>query len=153
MFSWDGSVVLHSAGQILDFDAVFRDDIDPSTFDLYVGCGGCMPSDPIVVHPYNFSEYQEVEIEPFTQTAYRSAFPMENRTFDTSLLANCSQGHFTIRYFFLGVSWTWRRTKHKYLIDGYHDAPFCSALRSHSHCHAHGGIYSLRPHGQVCGQV
>ena len=96
-----GGLELHmdtlNTGQVLDFDAVFRDDIDPSTFDLYVGCGGCMPYDPIVVHPYNFSEYQEVEIEPFTQTAYRSAFPKENRTFDTSLLANCSQGHFTIR--------------------------------------------------------
>ena len=96
-----GGLELHTdtlkTGQILDFDAVFRDDIDPSTFDLYVGCGGCMPSDPIVVDPYNFSEYQEVEVEPFTQTAYRSAFPKEQRTFDTALLANCSQGHFTIR--------------------------------------------------------
>ena len=83
-------------GQILDFDAVFRDEVDPTTFDLYVGCGGCMPNDPIVVPPRQV-EFQDVEIEPFTQTAYRSAFPSKNRTLDTALLSGCSQGHFTIR--------------------------------------------------------
>ena len=34
-----GGLELHmdtlNTGQVLDFDAVFRDDIDPSTFDLY----------------------------------------------------------------------------------------------------------------------
>ena len=84
-------------GPTIDFDAVFRDNVDPATFRLYVGCGGCMPSDPIVIEPYLFDTYQEVEVEPFTQTAYQSAFPVSQRTFETSRLSNCTQGHFTVR--------------------------------------------------------
>ena len=96
-----GGLELHmedlDTGQVLDFDAVFRDAVDPSTYNIYVGCGGCMPHDSIVIPPYPFTGYEPVEIEPFTQTAYRSVFPKDERKFDTSLLANCSEGHFTVR--------------------------------------------------------
>lgn len=82
---------------ILDIDAIFRDETDPSTYDLYVGCGGCVPGDPIVVPPLVFGRYQPAEVEPFTQTAYRSVFPPGERTYHTRRLQNCTQGHFTIR--------------------------------------------------------
>lgn len=84
-------------GQILNFDAVFRDEVDTLAYRLYVGCGGCMPEDPLVVAPYQSKGYQPVEVEPFTQTAYRSAFPPQDRTFDSAQLVNCSEGHFTVR--------------------------------------------------------
>ena len=29
-------------GELIDFDAVFREEIDQSTYSLYVGCGGCV---------------------------------------------------------------------------------------------------------------
>lgn len=81
----------------LDVDAVFRDEVDPSTYRLYVGCGGCVPSDPIVVPPIRVDGYQPAEVEPFTQTAYRSVFAPSERKFDASVLSTCDQGHFTIR--------------------------------------------------------
>ena len=88
-------------GELIDFDAVFREEIDQSTYSLYVGCGGCVASqDPLVASSkVELNGYEEVEIEPFTQTAYRSVFPKLNRTFNASLLsaANCDQKHFTIR--------------------------------------------------------
>jgi len=86
--------------EILDVDAVFRDEIDQSTYDLYIGCGGCIASeDPIVINPLILNGYQPAEIEPFTQTSYRSIFPKENRKFNSSLLSNhlCTEKHFTIR--------------------------------------------------------
>jgi hypothetical protein len=84
-------------GQIIDFDAVFRDAVNQSTYSVYVGCGGCMPQDAIVIPPVVLAGYETVEIEPFTQTAYRSIFDKTKRTFNTSLLTNCTEGHFTIR--------------------------------------------------------
>jgi hypothetical protein len=96
-----------SEGQVLDVDAVFRDEVDQTTYDLYVGCGGCMPSDSIVISPYNLSGYQPVEIEPFTQTAYRSVFSKEERKFNTSSLSACSEGHFTIRLVTNDTSLVW----------------------------------------------
>lgn len=82
---------------VLDVDVVFRDDVDMSSYDLHIGCGGCMPQDAIVVPPTTLFEYGPVEIEPFTQTAYRSALNKTQRKFDTQQLQNCSEGHFTIR--------------------------------------------------------
>lgn len=85
--------------EILDVDAVFRDEVDQTTYDLFIGCGGCMPSDPIVIPPVELSGYEEAEIEPFTQTRYSSVFPKPQRKFNSSLLAQsmCTEKHFTIR--------------------------------------------------------
>jgi len=85
--------------EILDVDAVFRDEIDQTTYDLYIGCGGCIPTDPIVIPPLELSGYEKAEIEPFTQTRYRSVFPKSDRKFNSSLLKGllCTENHFTIR--------------------------------------------------------
>lgn len=53
--------------------------------------------DPIVIPRLDGLQYQPVLIEPFTQTAYRSLLAPDQRRFNSSLLANCSEGHFTIR--------------------------------------------------------
>jgi hypothetical protein len=88
-----------SGSEVIHFDAVFRDAVDPSTYALYVGCGGCMTHDPIVASPEPITDYQAAQLEPFTQTAYRSAFHKDNRKFSAALLspALCPQQHFTIR--------------------------------------------------------
>lgn len=88
-----------NGSEIIDFDAVFRDSVDPSTYALYVGCGGCMTHDPIVASPAAISGYQSAVVEPFTQTVYRSAFHKDNRKFSAALLSPslCPQQHFTIR--------------------------------------------------------
>lgn len=88
---------------VLDFDVVFRDPVDPTTFSLYVGCGGCMPSDPLLTPPVPFSgSYQTGLLEPFTQTRYFSLFPKQNRTFGAAALRACYLGdeldaHWSIR--------------------------------------------------------
>lgn len=82
----------------IDYDVVFRDEVDTSTFALYVGCGGCLLTDD--VHADRMPvQYQTPVVEPFTQGFYRSLVPEENRQFPTSLLSEeaCSEGHFTIR--------------------------------------------------------
>ncbi len=88
-----------NTSDMLDFDAVFREKYDQSTYSLYVGCGGCMKVDPIVRPPVHLNGYEEAELEPFTQTRYFSVFEKKNRKFDVSLLhpSVCDQGHFTIR--------------------------------------------------------
>ena len=84
--------------EILDVDAVFRDEVDQSTYNLYIGCGGCVASeDKIVIPPLNLSGYEVGEVEPFTQTRYRSVFEKVKRKFNTSLLQGCREEHFTIR--------------------------------------------------------
>ena len=85
-------------GEIIDVDVVFKKAYDTSTYSLYMGCGGCVPDvDPIVVDPVQIGGYEPGELEIFTQTSYRSIFPKEDRKFNTSLLKDCDQGHFTIR--------------------------------------------------------
>lgn len=86
-------------GEILDVDAVFRNEYDQSTYSLYIGCGGCVWSvDPIVTPPVSLNGYVNGgEVEPFTQTFYRSVFPKAERKFNTSVLRDCDQNHFTIR--------------------------------------------------------
>lgn len=84
----------------LDFDAVFRDQVDLSTFSVYVGCGGCLGSvDPIVVAPFETVAWQPASIEPFTQHKYSSIFPKAVRKFNTSAIHPdfCDQGHWTLR--------------------------------------------------------
>ena len=87
-----------SGGEIIDVDAVFKHEYDPSTYDLYIGCGGCVPDvDPFVTAPIRPLAYEPGVVEPFTQTFYRSVFKKANRKFNTSLLADCQEGHFSIR--------------------------------------------------------
>lgn len=83
--------------KILDIDVVFRDSINKSSYKLYIGCGGCMPSDPILSEPEDNIVYQKTVLEPFTQTYYKSALPNYLKKFNTTLLKNCSSKHFTIR--------------------------------------------------------
>lgn len=52
-------------GELIDFDVVFRDNIDTTTYSLHVGCGGCMPSDIMYTAP-KVVEYQDALIEPYT---------------------------------------------------------------------------------------
>ena len=88
------------SNEILDVDAVFRDEVDQSTYSLYIGCGGCVATaDPIVIPPVQLNGYEPAVIEPFTQTRYSSVFPKHLRKYNSSGLAYdvCNQGHFTIR--------------------------------------------------------
>jgi len=50
----------------IDFDVVLRDAIDQSTYALFVGCGGCLPSDPIVTTRTTPVGYEPATVEPFT---------------------------------------------------------------------------------------
>ena len=89
-----------AGGEIIDFDAVFRDEIDQSTYSLYVGCGGCVPGDPIVIPEAQLSGYEVADLEPFTQTIYRSVYEKgPQRAFNASLLHPdvCPEKHFTVR--------------------------------------------------------
>jgi hypothetical protein len=86
-----------AGGEVLDVDAVFRDETDNTTYALYIGCGGCVEDDPILAPRVHVPHYEPAEVEPFTQTAYRSIFKKADRKFDTSALAGCSSKHFTIR--------------------------------------------------------
>lgn len=86
--------------EILDVDAVFRDQVDQSTYDLYIGCGGCVEGvDPIVISPTTLKGYEAGELEPFTQTRYFSVFSKNERKFNSTLLRDtvCPEKHFTIR--------------------------------------------------------
>lgn len=86
--------------EVLDVDVVFRDEIDQSTYSLYIGCGGCVASeDPIVITALPLYGYEPATIEPFTQTVYRSVLSPAARKYNTSGLraAVCDQAHFTIR--------------------------------------------------------
>ncbi len=65
-------------------DAVFRYKYDPSTYDLYVGCGGCMRDDPLVVSPIKKKGDASAAFEPFTQTGHFSVLPFDK--FNASLL-------------------------------------------------------------------
>lgn len=86
-------------GQLIDFDATFKHRYDTSTFQLYVGCGGCMPGDTLEHATRLDVRWQGGHLEPFTQTAYYSALPEHNRTFDASALSalRCPEAHFTLR--------------------------------------------------------
>jgi len=86
--------------ETLDVDAVFRDEVDQSTYSLFIGCGGCVATaDPIVIAPVQLNGYQPAVIEPFTQTRYSSVFPKHLRKYNASGIhpSVCDQGHITIR--------------------------------------------------------
>lgn len=84
-------------GEILDIDAVFRDPVDPQSFSIYIGCGGCALTDPVIAPRVTFDAYETPVLEPFSHTRYYSIFPESERKYNTSLLATCSSRHFTIR--------------------------------------------------------
>jgi hypothetical protein len=85
-------------GEMLDVDAVFRDPVDPSSYSLYIGCGGCVENDPILAPKVEIKSYEPAVLEPFTSTRYYSVFPKEQRKYNTSLLLqSCTSKHFTIR--------------------------------------------------------
>lgn len=57
-------------GELIDFDAVFKEAYDTSTYSLHVGCGGCVATqDPIVEPPFPLDWYGPKQVEPFTQVA------------------------------------------------------------------------------------
>ena len=53
----------------IDFDAVFRERYDSSTFALYVGCMSCDADDPVTAAPIPVL-YSAAKLEPFAQTRY-----------------------------------------------------------------------------------
>ena len=84
-------------GELIDIDAVFKREYDQTTFDLFVGCGGCVFSvDAVVIPPVQLSGYEPGELEPFSQSWYFSVFPKSARKFNTSELLYCDQDHFGI---------------------------------------------------------
>jgi hypothetical protein len=87
-------------GELIDVDTVLRDEIDPSTYSLHIGCGGCAHGDPIVAPRVNVTEYEHAKLEPFSQSWTRSVYPgVEWPKFNASALsaASCPQKHFTLR--------------------------------------------------------
>ena len=98
------SLAVEGAGEVVDFDFVFKKEYDPSTFSLHVGCGGCASSlpdhyDAVLTQPLALPEnYQDAKLESFTQTAYYPMFPEGDvRQFNTTRLRNCSSHHFSLR--------------------------------------------------------
>ena len=91
-------------GETIDFDFVFKEPYDTSTFSLYVGCGGCASRrpkhwDPTLTLPIDLPvHYQQAKFESFTQHAYYPLLaPGLRRQFDTRQLWNCSSPHFSLR--------------------------------------------------------
>lgn len=82
-------------GEVIHFDVVLRDDVDLSTFQLFIGCGGCGQRS---TQPQPSYGLQPARLEPFTQTVYRSALPKDMRTFDSTLLrpSLCPEQRFAI---------------------------------------------------------
>ena len=87
-----------AGGEVIDVDAVFKYEYDQSTYELYIGCGGCVASvDPLVEPRIDLTGYEPGVVEPFTQSFYRSVFNKTARKYDTSQLAGCAENHFSIR--------------------------------------------------------
>lgn len=87
-------------GEIIDVDVTFKGEPDPSTYELYIGCGGCGDGDALVeASRLATIQYETPHVEPFTQTAYTSIFAKDDKKFNTSALQNasCPQKHFAIR--------------------------------------------------------
>ena len=73
----------------LQIDVVFKDEVDPALFDLYVGCGSCAAGTRRVP-----AAYADAVFEPFTQTLYRSV--LDNRTIKREFLDACTNNSFQI---------------------------------------------------------
>ena len=62
-------------GEIIDVDVTFRGEPDRSTYELYIGCGGCAEDDPLIeASRLTDINYITPTLEPFTQTALVSVF-------------------------------------------------------------------------------
>ena len=85
-----------TGGEKIDFDFVVRDELDESTYSVYIGCGGCHEDDPILAPALPHMGYEGM-LEFATQTYIYSVIPEKNRVFDTSHLANCTANSFTLR--------------------------------------------------------
>ena len=84
--------------ETIDVDAVFKQEYDPTSYSLYIGCGGCVwTQDELFEDALHIDGYEPGEVEPFTQHAYRSVFPKSRRTFNAGKLRDCPEQHFTIR--------------------------------------------------------
>jgi len=87
--------------EIIDVDVVFKDPIDQTTYDIFIGCGGCVLSEDgwPDFESITLNGYEEIDIEPFTQTSYSSIFQVKDRKFNTSGISNCSKTnkHFSIQ--------------------------------------------------------
>jgi hypothetical protein len=83
-------------GESVDVDAVFKKAYDTTTYSLHVGCGGCADGDALHEPPFRV-RYQEAVMEPFTQTAYTSAMPEDERLIRAEQVQNCSSPHLTVR--------------------------------------------------------
>ena len=92
----DTSPIDTLSGEMINFDVTFRDEVDQSTYELIVGCGGCAAKDPYGT-ALELRGYKSPVVEPFTQTVYRS--PINNTQFNSSLLRTdvCNTSHFSIR--------------------------------------------------------
>jgi hypothetical protein len=95
---------IEGEGEIVDFDFVFKEEYDMSTYSLHVGCGGCASRwpdhyDTVLTRPLALPEnYEDPKLEAFTQTVYHAALPEgERRQFNTTALQNCSSRHFSLR--------------------------------------------------------
>lgn len=89
---------------VLDFNFVFRDEVDTSTISLYAGCGGCASE-----RPFHWDEplslpldtpvhYHPAKFESFTQHAYYELLPEgAARQIHTATLRNCSSPHVSVR--------------------------------------------------------
>lgn len=51
---------------LIDYDFTMRDSYSLDTFDVYVGCVGCEPADPITIPPLQFG-LEGPFLEPFAQ--------------------------------------------------------------------------------------
>lgn len=107
-------------GTPIEFSVVFREEYDPTTFQVFVGCGGCASDKakqgynmdegnldgPQGWDPVNFTTnlvpvpmtYQPGKLEPFTQTAYFALLPPgPQRFYDTTELRECESDHWSLR--------------------------------------------------------
>ena len=94
----------------VDYNFVFKEPYDPTTYSIYVGCGGCASERPfhwdeLLTLPVTQREtYYNAKLEAFTQHSYYEILPRvrvgdDDRSpqFDTSALQNCTDKHFSVR--------------------------------------------------------
>lgn len=94
----------------VDFDVVFKEPYDTSTFSVFAGCGGCHSERPFHWEepsslPIDLPEtYYNPKLEAFTQHSYYELLTRipddgtdRSPRFNTSGLSNCSDKHFSVR--------------------------------------------------------
>tara|TARA_A100001035_G_C27514006_1_gene377717 strand:- start:293 stop:592 length:300 start_codon:yes stop_codon:yes gene_type:complete len=80
----------------ITIDATFKEEVDILTYDLYYGCGTCK-TDFSKLQTYNAKDYKRAQVEPFTQTAYRSLMDT-NKTIGI----NCPEEKFVMKMVYKG---------------------------------------------------